>query len=222
MQFDITALTGQNVNGIPILSNRTIEQVVRLRANETSILSGLIETSEIRSITGWPGLTFLGPLTSDRSKQQSDTELVIAITPRQLRLTPRSGSNFLCGPRCRHGRPAGTRPGLPQPPAAAGRTGPLRVQVRRLHRERPRHRNRGLLRGKRLRPAIRRKILASAPRPNAPAQPNAFRRTATKQVSPNRQRLSWCATASPRSLTLRHRARAPADRCAAPLPRRSR
>ncbi len=64
MQFEITALAGQNVNGIPILSNRTIEQEVRLRANETSILSGLIETSEIRSITGWPGLrASFGPLT---------------------------------------------------------------------------------------------------------------------------------------------------------------
>ena len=97
MQFDISALTGQNVNGIPILSNRTIEQVVRLRANETSILSGLIESSEIRSITGWPGFNFLGPLTSDRSRQQSETELVIAITPRQLRLTPREGRTFYAG-----------------------------------------------------------------------------------------------------------------------------
>lgn len=97
MQFDISALTGQNVNGIPILSNRTIEQVVRLRANETSILSGVIQSSEIRSVTGWPGLTFLGPLTGDRSKQQSDTELVIAITPRQLRLTPREGRTFYAG-----------------------------------------------------------------------------------------------------------------------------
>jgi Flp pilus assembly secretin CpaC len=97
MQFEITALTGQNVNGIPIISNRSIEQMVRLRANETSILSGLIESSEIRSITGWPGLNFLGPLTSDRSKQQSDTELVIAITPRQLRLTPREDRTFYAG-----------------------------------------------------------------------------------------------------------------------------
>jgi hypothetical protein len=97
MQFDISALTGQDVNGIPILSNRTIEQVVRLRANETSILSGLIESTEIRSIAGWPGSNFLGPLTSDRTRQQSETELVIAITPRQLRLTPREGRTFYAG-----------------------------------------------------------------------------------------------------------------------------
>ena len=116
MQFDISALTGQDVNGVPILSNRTIEQVVRLRANETSVLAGLIQSSEIRSITGWPGVTFLGPLTSDRNKQQSDTELVIAITPRQLRLTPREGRTFYAG------RGVGTA--APPEPAAPGQIPP--------------------------------------------------------------------------------------------------
>lgn len=110
MQFEITALTGQNVNGVPIISNRSVEQMVRLHANETSILSGLIESSEIRSITGWPGLTFLGPVTSDHNKQRSDTELVIAITPRQLRLTPREGRTFYAG------RGVGTA-APPEPPA---------------------------------------------------------------------------------------------------------
>jgi Bacterial type II and III secretion system protein len=90
--------------------------MVRLRANETSILSGLIETSEIRSITGWPGLTFLGPLSSDRNNQQSDTELVIAITPRQLRLTPREDRTFYAG------RGVGTA--APPEPAAPGQLPP--------------------------------------------------------------------------------------------------
>jgi len=119
LQFDITALTGQNVNGIPILSNRTIEQAVRLRANETSILSGLIQSSEIRSITGWPGLAglpLLGPVASDRSKQQSDTELIIAITPRQLRLSPRADRTFYAG------RGAGTT--APPEPAGPGQVPP--------------------------------------------------------------------------------------------------
>jgi type II secretory pathway component GspD/PulD (secretin) len=117
MQFEITALTSQNVNGVPVISNRSIEQMVRLRANETSVLSGMIESSEIRSITGWPGLNFLGPLTSDRSKQQSDTELVIAITPRQLRLAPREGRTFYAG------RGVGTA--APPEPTGPGQVPPL-------------------------------------------------------------------------------------------------
>lgn len=122
MQFEITALTGQNVNSIPIISNRSIEQMVRLRANETSILSGLIETSEIRSITGWPGLTLLGPLTSDRTNQQSETELVIAITPRQLRLIPREDRTFYAGRgvgTAAPPEPAGPGQQPPQPPGVA-------------------------------------------------------------------------------------------------------
>src|SRR5207302_632532 len=121
---DITALAGQNVNGIPIISNRTIEQMVRLRANETSVLAGLIESSEIRSITGWPGiaqLPVIGPLTSDRNKQQTDTELVIAITPRQLRLTPREGRTFYAG------RGVGTA--APPEPAAPGQIAPPAGQI---------------------------------------------------------------------------------------------
>jgi general secretion pathway protein D len=124
MQFDISALTGQDVNGIPILSNRTIEQVVRLRANETSILSGLIQSSEIRSITGWPGiaqLPVIGPITSDRNKTKSDTELVIAITPRQLRLTPRQDRTFYAGRGVGTAAPPEpTGPGQIPPPPAPG------------------------------------------------------------------------------------------------------
>jgi type II secretory pathway component GspD/PulD (secretin) len=117
MQFEITALTGQNVNGIPILSNRSIQQAVRLRPNETSVLAGLVQSSEIRSITGLPGLATAGPLgylTGDHNKQQSDTELVIAITPRQLRLAPRIDRTFYAG------RGTGTAAPPEAPPPAPG------------------------------------------------------------------------------------------------------
>jgi hypothetical protein len=133
MQFEITSLSGQNVNGIPIISNRAIEQMVRLRANETSLLSGFIESSEIRSITGWPGLTALGPLTGDHNTQQSDTELVIAITPRQLRLTPRQDRTFYAGrgvgtaapPEAPAAAPLPPQPGAPPIPGAPRAPGVL-------------------------------------------------------------------------------------------------
>ena len=127
MQFDISALSGQNVNGIPILSNRTIEQEVRLRANETSILSGLIETSALRSVNGWPGLSFLGPLSGDHDKQETDTELVIAVTPRQLRLTPHQDHSFYAG------RGVGTA--APPEPVAPGLPSPRESRLPGPHRE---------------------------------------------------------------------------------------
>ena len=100
LQFDIKSLTGQNVNGIPILSNRTVQQTIRLKENQTSILSGIMQSSELNGLTGLPGLANvpgLGQVTSDRNKQQSDTELLIAVTPRQLRLPRRVDSTLYAG-----------------------------------------------------------------------------------------------------------------------------
>jgi type II secretory pathway component GspD/PulD (secretin) len=116
LQFDITSLTGQNVNGIPILSNRSIQQSVRLRDNQTSVLTGIFQNSQTRQTTGLPGLSrtgLLGYLTGVRSNQKSNTELVIAITPRQVRLAPRTNSTIYAG--WGTGTPA---PALPPPPAA--------------------------------------------------------------------------------------------------------
>ena len=121
LQFDISAVSGQNVNGIPVLTNRTIAQSVRLRDDQTSVLSGIIQRSDVRSINGWPGLGEAGPigyLFGVHGKQESDTELLIAITPRQLRLAARTDTTILCGPRHRVGarRASGKR-------AASGNAG---------------------------------------------------------------------------------------------------
>ena len=112
LQFEISALTGQNVNGIPIIGNRIIEQIVRLRENQTSVLAGMIQSSELRGIVGWPGTAragILGPLTGARDTGETDSELLIAITPRQLRLAPRTDRAIY----------AGRGEGPPAPPEAA-------------------------------------------------------------------------------------------------------
>jgi Flp pilus assembly secretin CpaC len=105
LQFEISALTGQDVNGIPIIGNRSIEQMVRLRENQTSVLAGMIQSTERKGIVGWPGTAFLGA----RNNEDSETELLIAITPRRLRLTPRKD----------HAIYAGRGEGPPAPPEAA-------------------------------------------------------------------------------------------------------
>src|SRR5712692_4772503 len=55
LEFSIRSLSGAAINGIPVISNRTVEQTVRLRANETSLLWGLLDEEETRAITGLPG-----------------------------------------------------------------------------------------------------------------------------------------------------------------------
>lgn len=120
LQFDISSLAGSAVNGIPILSNRTIQQSVRLRAGETSVLSGLIESSNMRSTTGYPGLAQAGPLgylTGLQSKQTSDTELLIAVTPHQLRLSSRPDRTLYAGRGEGEAAPAEAPGAAPQAPA---------------------------------------------------------------------------------------------------------
>src|ERR1035438_10314463 len=55
LEFEIRALANAAVNGIPVLSNRTLDQTVRLKEDEPSILGGLTDREETRSITGLPG-----------------------------------------------------------------------------------------------------------------------------------------------------------------------
>ncbi len=119
LHMDISSLSGQNVNGIPILSNRTIEQSVRLQENQTSVLSGLMESNDMRSISGLPGLANAGPLgylAGTRSTQQAETELLIAITPRQMRLPLRTDQTIYAGRGQGSNAPPAAAPGGALPP----------------------------------------------------------------------------------------------------------
>ncbi len=125
LQFEIKSLTGQNVNGIPILSNRTIEHTVRLKENQTSVLSGIVQSSDFRGISGLPGLARIGiagHLAGLHPKQKSDTELLIVVTPRQLRLAPRTDNTIYAGRGT--GSPVPT-PETPAPPALQLPEGPV-------------------------------------------------------------------------------------------------
>ncbi len=100
LEFEIRSLSGQNVNGIPIISNRSIEQTVRLRNSETSALAGILQQREMRAINGTPGLAGLqglGFLAGNRNVQNEDTELLFLITPRIVRVAPRSDRSFYAG-----------------------------------------------------------------------------------------------------------------------------
>ena len=111
LEFEVRSLSGISINGIPVISNRTVSQTVRLRENETSVLSGIVQKEETRTITGLPGFAraaAVGHLAGRRELQQHETELLILLTPRQLRLAPRVNRSIYAG----RGEisPAGVRP----------------------------------------------------------------------------------------------------------------
>jgi type II secretory pathway component GspD/PulD (secretin) len=89
LEFEIRALANSSVNGIPVLSNRTLSQTVRVPVDQPSVLGGLTDREETRSITGLPGFAEIpgppGYAFGDRSNTFQDTELLIVVTPRELR-----------------------------------------------------------------------------------------------------------------------------------------
>jgi Flp pilus assembly secretin CpaC len=88
LDLQIRSLTGQSFNGVPIISNRQYTGSVRMNEGEPAILVGFLTTNDQRSITGPAGLgqlPALGHVFSNETKQRSDTELLIMITPHVIR-----------------------------------------------------------------------------------------------------------------------------------------
>jgi hypothetical protein len=80
LDFEIRALAGSSVNGIPVLSNRTLTQTVRVKEDETSLIGGLTDAEETRSIAGLPGFAEMpgaGYAFGARNNSFQDTELLI-------------------------------------------------------------------------------------------------------------------------------------------------
>ena len=122
LQFDIKRLSGSTINGIPILSNRNIEQTIRLRENETSIVSGILQSNKMGSTSGLPWTSTIpgiGLLTGEDTANFQQSELLILVTPRALRLPPHDVPAVYAG----RGEPS-TPPSPPPGPAVPPQPGP--------------------------------------------------------------------------------------------------
>jgi len=137
LEFDLSNLSGQSYNTIPVISNDTVSQTVRVKPNETAVLVGLMQHQISNAINGTPGLATipdLGYLAGDQNAQNQDTELLFLVTPRMVRFAPRTDHAIYAGQGSLEG-PAGNGPAQvegPQPPppqpAAAQPVGPGQEQ----------------------------------------------------------------------------------------------
>ncbi len=119
LEFEIRSLAGSSVNGIPVISNRTLTQTVRVKLDETTLIGGLTDTQETRSIAGLPGFAEIpvaGYLFAGRQNSLQDTELLILVTPRKLRLVDHLTRTIFAGRGDTGGRGA-VGPGTLQSPA---------------------------------------------------------------------------------------------------------
>ncbi len=118
LEFEIRALAGSSINGIPVLTNRTLSQTVRIKEEEPTLIGGLLDNEETRTLTGLPGFANLpspaGYFFGQRNTTGQDSELVILITPHKLRLRDRVSRSIYVGRDTSVGR-AGSF--APLPPA---------------------------------------------------------------------------------------------------------
>ena len=106
LSMEIRALSGNSLNAIPIVSNRTIEQTVRLKENETTILSGFLNTEADRGINSLPGIGSipgLNVILGDQTRNDTNDELIIMITPKRLEPVDKKDTELYAGHEPRQG-----------------------------------------------------------------------------------------------------------------------
>lgn len=132
LDFSISSLSSQSFNGIPVVNNEAITQIVRVREGETTALAGILQPQVTNAINGTPGLAALpgiGWLGKNQNAQSSDSELLILVTPHVVRFAPRkthivyAGRGVLPSPRFRPGIPREITP-RPLPPELQRAPGP--------------------------------------------------------------------------------------------------
>jgi len=89
--MDISSVTSfQNIGGIqqPVIGQRKIEHVVRLREGEANLMGGMLEDSQTKNLQGIPGLAqipILKYLFGQTAVEHSETETVFVLIPHIVR-----------------------------------------------------------------------------------------------------------------------------------------
>jgi len=100
LNLEISSLGAQSVNGIPIISNESVEQTIRLRENETTMVMGIRQPEVTNTLNGWPYVSSVpgvGLLGSDQGKTDQDSDIIVMITPRLADFSPRKDRSIYAG-----------------------------------------------------------------------------------------------------------------------------
>ncbi len=91
IEVEFKLLAGGSVNGVPILANRAFSSQLRLVEGEYALVSGMavMEERKNRSGLAWLGkIPLLGRFFRKRTRQFNQSDLVLSIRPRIVRLPP--------------------------------------------------------------------------------------------------------------------------------------
>jgi general secretion pathway protein D len=93
MDLKLTALSGNTIDSMPILNNRSYSGVVTLKAGEGALLVSEISEEESRSLTGIPGLSEIPGMSNLTGKDMARNyaSLLVVLTPHVLKGPVASG-----------------------------------------------------------------------------------------------------------------------------------
>ena len=100
LAMDVSAVDSyQNIGGImqPVIGQRKIEQDIRLKEGDVSILGGILESLQTKSLSGIPGLAQIPGLRwffSSEQKEVNDQETVFVLIPHIVRAQDLNPSNL--------------------------------------------------------------------------------------------------------------------------------
>jgi hypothetical protein len=154
LNFENSSLAAQTYNSIPVISNQSVEQTVRVKQDRTAVLAGFLQTQTSNALNGLPGLGQLPGiqwLSSNQNTQNQATELLILVTPRMVRVAPRKDQVIYAGQGSLEGgvggftrggfAPGNTFPPGPQPapsqPGNPAGTPPQSQQPQQQQQQRP-------------------------------------------------------------------------------------
>ncbi len=81
---EVSNLSGQTVNGLPVISTRRADTVMTLQSGATMIVGGLMDSTESKAISKIPllgDIPIIGEFFKYTSKRKEKRELIILITP---------------------------------------------------------------------------------------------------------------------------------------------
>jgi hypothetical protein len=82
-------LTGETVDAIPIIQNRSVKSTLRVAAGQWAMLAGLLnpsDTTTINGLAGGSGIPYLGDFTRTKKRTKSTGEVLILLRPRVVSL----------------------------------------------------------------------------------------------------------------------------------------
>lgn len=89
MNMKVESLTGQSLNGNPVLSSRQYSSIISLHPGASALLVSSLSKQQSAAVSGLPGLSELPGFQSTTNKQAryDTTNLVIVITPHIVRIS---------------------------------------------------------------------------------------------------------------------------------------